>query len=36
MRADFESSGLVEDERFWVVRGLSSSLIVRLRKADAE
>jgi hypothetical protein len=30
MRTDFERSGLVERERFWILRGLSSSLIVRL------
>jgi len=36
LNADLESSGLIEEDRFWPLRGLSSSLIVRLRKADAE
>jgi SAM-dependent methyltransferase len=30
MRLDFERSGLVERARFWILRGLSSSLVVTL------
>jgi SAM-dependent methyltransferase len=33
---DLKASGLIEEARFWPMRGLSSSLILRLRKADAE
>jgi hypothetical protein len=32
MRRDFERSGLVERSRFWILRGLSSSLLLTLTK----
>jgi ubiquinone/menaquinone biosynthesis C-methylase UbiE len=35
LNSDLEASGLIERARFWILRGISSSVIVRLAKAQS-
>jgi ubiquinone/menaquinone biosynthesis C-methylase UbiE len=36
MQMDFERSGLTERARFWILRGVSSSLVVQLSRSECE
>jgi len=35
LNSDLETSGLIEQARFWILRGISSSVIVRVAKAQS-